>query len=176
MLNPEPKDSDLIRGFNSELWFNEMVWNLNLLFLHMFQSLISFVISLHEMRKDRTNRTNHFSNWWCCNLSRSNYALCTAATHIIQAWGEWRTLSYVVRNLKLHSKLFQTVSAQPQMSVLTSCCSLRTCTVLPQIQLQQQRRAVSVCCVHVGCINGYTTKSAYVFASVVSMPIWAEHV
>lgn len=41
------------------------------------------------------------------------------------------------------------------MSVLTSMCSLRTCTVLPQIQLEQQRGAAGVCLRACGRRDGY---------------------
>lgn len=116
----------------------------------MFQPSVFFIISLRELRK-RGNKLNKLL-FKLMIQQLVKIQLCSLYCGNTHYPGLWRmTLSYMVR----HLNLFQTVSAQPQMSVLTSCCSLRTCTVLPQIQLEQQRRVVSVCCVHVGCMDGY---------------------
>lgn len=125
-------------------------------------TLPPFVIALRELRKDGTNRTKRFSNWWCCNLSRSNYALCTAATHIIQAWGEWPSL-------RLHgqkSKIMLQIIPNGKRPATDVCVNLmlqsHALSYLKSNYDDRDERLVCVACMWAAWMDTYTTKSVYV--------------
>lgn len=77
--------------------------------------------------------------------NKSSYALLIASAHVIQICRELWFLSYTVKNIKL-------VAGRKMSASTSSRCRLCTCTVSPQIQLEQQ----SVCWLRAAWMDTYS--------------------
>lgn len=121
----------------------------------MFQPLIFSYISLHELKRRGNKQNKILFKLMIQQLVKIQlHSLYCGNTNYLSLWG--------MMACKLHSQKSKiTLQFIPNSKRLATdvCVNLtlqsEDSTVLPQIQLQQQRRAVSVCCVHVGCMDGY---------------------